>query len=326
MPNIALVHSHDADIYSEIARHTPDGFTTVGVDVRRPLDEQVALASGAEFIMLSGTGLPDEVLRASGPRLLQILSAGWDFLNDVLIRELEIPVANNGGANSWAVADHAVLLILAVYHKLVEADAATRSGRWRGPVDGTNAFELAGKTVGMLGLGNIGRQVAKRLRPFEAELVYHDVVRLGEEQERALDLTYVGIEDLFKTADVVTVHVPLVPQTHHLVSRDLLGLMKPTAIIVNTARGALIDEPALIDALQKARIAGAGLDVFEVEPIEPGNPLLTMSNVIVTPHSAGSNWDAWSRRAAFGYANIARVARGEAAQGLISLAPSPSAP
>jgi phosphoglycerate dehydrogenase-like enzyme len=318
MPNIALVHSHEPTIYNEIARHTPDGFDTVGIDVRTPLDEQIALAASTEYLILSGTKLPDEVLKASGPRLLQILSAGWDFLNSSLIRELEIPVANNGGANSWAVSDHTMLLLLAVYHRLVEADAATRAGEWNGPLDGMNAFELAGKTVGVLGIGNIGRQVAKRLRAFDANVQYHDVQRLTGEQEEALGLTYVGIEELFETSDAISVHVPLVPQTHHLVSRELLGLMKPTAVIVNTSRGALIDEAALIDALGNNRIAGAGLDVFEIEPVEPDNPLLKMSQVIVTPHSAGNNWDAWSRRAAFGYANVARVHSGEAPLGLIS--------
>ncbi len=319
MPKIALVHTHDAVIYQEIARHTPDGVDTVGIDARTPLDEQVALATGADYVMLSGTQLPGEVLRATSPRLLQILSAGWDFLDADLIRELEIPVANNGGANSWAVADHALLLMLAVYHRLVEADAATRSGRWRAPLDGTNAFELAGKTVGLLGMGNIGRQVAKRLEAFDAEVVYHDIQRLSEGEGRALGLGYVEIEDLFRHSDLVSVHVPLVPATRHLVSRDLLGLMKPTAVIVNTARGAIIDESALIEALEKGRIAGAGLDVFESEPVKPDNPLLKMSQVIATPHSAGTNWDAWSRRAAFGYANIVRVHSGKAPRGLISV-------
>jgi phosphoglycerate dehydrogenase-like enzyme len=319
MPKIALVHTHDAEIYDEIVRHTPGGFDTVSIDARAPVHELVALATGTEYVMLSGTKLPGEVLRKANPRLLQILSAGWDFLDADLIRELEIPVANNGGANSWAVADHAVLLMLAVYHRLVEADAATRSGEWRVPLDGTNAFELAGKTVGLLGIGNIGRQVAKRVRAFDAEVVYHDIVRLTADEERALGVVFVTIQELFKSSDLMSVHVPLVPATRHLVSGELLGLMKPTAVIVNTARGALIDEPALIDALQSGRIAGAGLDVFETEPVEPDNPLLAMPQVIVTPHSAGANWDAWSRRAAFGYANIARVHSGKAPLGLISV-------
>ena len=319
MPKIALVHTHGPAIYDEIARHTPNGFTTVSIDARNPVSELVTLAMGTEYVMLSGTELPGEVLRAASPRLLQILSAGWDFLDADLIRELEIPVANNGGANSWAVADHAVLLVLAVYHRLVEADATTRSGRWRAPLDGTNAFELAGKTVGVLGMGNIGRQVAKRLLAFDAEVQYSDIRRLTEAEEEAMSLTYVEAKDLFRTSDVVSIHVPLVPTTRHLVSRELLGVMKPNAVIVNTARGALIDESALIETLQNGSIAGAGLDVFETEPVKPDNPLLTMPNVIVTPHSAGTNWDAWSRRAAFGYANIARVASGEAPQGLISV-------
>ena len=319
MPNIALVHSHDRQIYEEISRHTPKGFATVGIDARSSLRDQISAAADTEYLILSGTDLPDEVLVACRPRLLQILSAGWDYLNVDLIRHLGVPVANNGGANSWAVADHAVLLILAVYHRLIEADAAVRSGRWREPLDGTNAFELAQKTVGLLGMGSIGRQVAKRLRAFEARLVYHDVVRLPGHAERELELDYVSTDEMFRTSDVITIHVPLIEQTRHLIGHELINLMKPTAVIVNTARGAIIEEAALIDALGSGRIAGAGLDVFETEPIQSDNPLLGMPNVIVTPHSAGTNWDAWSRRAAFGYANVARFHRGEGASNLIDL-------
>ena len=319
MTNIALVHSHDLPIYEEIARHTPNGFATVGIDSRIPLSDQVSAAADAEYLILSGIDLPDEVLTTCRPRLLQILSAGWDYLNIDLIRHLGVPVANNGGANSWAVADHAVLLILAVYHRLIEADSAVRSGRWREPLDGTNAFELAQKTVGVLGMGSIGRQVARRLRGFDARLVYHDVVRQPRAAERELELDYVSISELFRASDVITIHLPLIEQTHHLIGRELINLMKSTAVIVNTARGAIIDEAALIDALGSGRIAGAGLDVFETEPIQPENPLLDMPNVIVTPHSAGTNWDTWSRRAAFGYANVARFHRGEGASNLIEL-------
>ena len=319
MTKIALVHSHDAPIYNEIARHTPVGFDTVGIDVRAPLREQVAAAREAEYLILSGTDLPDEVLKACGPKMLQILSAGWDYLNLDVIREMEVPVANNGGANSWAVADHAVLLILAVYHRLVEADAAVRSGRWRAPLDGTNAFELAGKTIGVLGMGAIGRQVARRIRAFDARIVYCDPVRLNPHLESELGAGRTGIEELFASSDVISVHVPLVEGTRRLVSRRLIAMMRPTAVLVNTARGALIDEVALIDALREGRIAGAGLDVFENEPVEPGNPLLGMSNVVVTPHSAGTNWDTWSRRASFGYSNVVRFHQGEEPLGLISI-------
>ena len=168
-------------------------------------------------------------------------------------------------------------------------------------------------------MGSIGRQVARRLRAFEARLVYHDIVRQPVSAERELELAYVSIEEMFRASDVVTIHVPLIAHTRHLVGRELINLMKPTAVIVNTARGAIIDEAALIDALVSGRIAGAGLDVFETEPVQPDNPLLRMPNVIVTPHSAGTNWDAWSRRAAFGYANVARFHRGEGASGLIEL-------
>ena len=319
MTKIALVHPHDEPIYGELARHTPQGFETVSVDVRTPTPEQADAARGAEYMILSGTQLGDDVLEACRPRLLQILSAGWDYLNLELIRELGIPVAGNGGANSWAVADHAVLLMLAVYHRLVEADAAVRSGHWRTPLDGMNAFELAGKTVGLLGMGSIGRQVARRVRSFEANVAYCDPVGLSPQLEAELGAERMDIEDLFLKADILSIHVPLTEQTHGLVTRDLIATMKRGAIVVNTARGALVDETALAEALGEGRIAGAGLDVFVNEPIDGGNPLLSMSNVIVTPHSAGTNWDTWSRRASFGYANVARFHGGEEPRNLIAI-------
>ena len=161
--------------------------------------------------------------------------------------------------------------------------------------------------------------MAKRIRAFDAQVIYHDAIRLPESEERELGLTRVEIKDLFVSSDVLTIHVPLIPGTRKLVSRELINLMKPSAILVNTARGGLIDEQSLIEALANGRISGAGLDVFETEPVRTDNPLLKMTNVIVTPHSAGSNWDAWSRRASFGYANIARVQRGDSPKGLIKL-------
>jgi len=225
------------------------------------------------------------------------------------MRELDIPCANNGGANSRAVADQAVLLMLALYRRLLVAVESTRVGTWSLPIDGENTFEMAGKLVGILGMGNIGAQVARRVQGFDAVVQYHDLNRLSVERER--EATAVSLEELFRTSDIVTCHAPLTPGTRHIVNAERLSLMKPTSILINTSRGALVDEAALIDALQRGEIAGAGLDVFEEEPLTPDNALLRMDHVVATPHSAGTTWDTWSRRAEFAYANIERVHGGE---------------
>ena len=320
MTKVALVHSVSPEIYDEIALYSPEGLTTINIDLKKSLNTNNALVKDAEFIMLCGNVIPDEIIKATDKvRLIQLLSAGWDFLNIPLVQELNIPVANNGGANSWAVADHTLMLILSSYHRLIEVDKATRAGKWGYPLDGTNVFELANKKVGLLGLGNIGRQVAKRLLPFDAHIQYYDLMRLSSKDEHALSINYVGLETLFSTSDIISIHIPLVDSTYQLVDKKLIDLMKPSSIIVNTSRGSIINESYLIDTLRNRRISGAALDVFEQEPIEKDNPLLLMENVIITPHSAGNNWDAWSRRAKFGYSNIQNVINGGEPLSLVHL-------
>ena len=320
MTKVALVHSVSPEIYDEIALYSPEGLTTINIDLKKSLNTNNALVKDAEFIMLCGNVIPDEIIKATDKvRLIQLLSAGWDFLNIPLVQELNIPVANNGGANSWAVADHTLMLILSSYHRLIEVDKATRAGKWGYPLDGTNVFELANKKGGLLGLGNIGRQVAKRLLPFDAHIQYYDLMRLSSKDEHALSINYVGLETLFSTSDIISIHIPLVDSTYQLVDKKLIDLMKPSSIIVNTSRGSIINESYLIDTLRNRRISGAALDVFEQEPIEKDNPLLLMENVIITPHSAGNNWDAWSRRAKFGYSNIQNVINGGEPLSLVHL-------
>lgn len=320
MTKVALIHSVSPQIYDEIAMYTPKELTTVNIDLTKSLNGQTSLLKDVEFIMLCGSVIPDEIIEAAGDiRLIQLLSAGWDFLNIPLVKELNIPVSNNGGANSWAVSDHTLMLILSIYHRLVEVDKATRADKWGYPLDGTNVFELAGKKAGLLGLGNIGKQVAKRLLSFETQIQYHDLIRLDMAEEEALSINYVDLETLFSSSDIISIHVPLIDSTYHLVDKNIIDLMKPSSILVNTSRGSIIDEKYLIEALTNKRIAGAGLDVFEQEPIEKNNPLLLMENVIVTPHSAGNNWDAWSRRAKFGYSNIQNMVNGGEPRSIVTL-------
>ena len=310
---VVFLHGLRPEIVDVITGHTPQGWTTTAVHRDEPLDRQTALARDADFLMVYAAPLPDEALRAAANvRLVQLLAAGYDRMNLPLMRALDVPCANNGGANSWAVADHALLLMLAVYRRQTHADPATRDGRWSAPISGTNTFEMANKLVGVLGMGNIGRQVARRVQGFDAQVQYYDMYPLPPERERELNVRRVSLDTLFRASDILTCHTPLTPDTHHIVNRERLALMKPTAVVINTSRGPVVDEAALIEALQQGRIAGAGLDVFEQEPVDPANPLLAIDNVVVTPHSAGTTWDTWFRRAEFAYQNMQRVWNGEA--------------
>jgi len=312
---IVFIHGLPRRIVDVIVSFNPKGFATTVIDGKAPEDELLRTVKDADFIMTSRARLSERTLRAAAKaRLVQILSAGYDNMNLALLRELKVPCANNGGANSWAVADHVVLLMLSLYRRLMASDKATREGRWNAAIDGTNTFEMAGKLVGVLGMGNIGKKVARRVQGFDATVQYYDLYPLPPERERELALKRVSLEELFRTSDIITCHAPLTRDTRHVVNRERIAMMKPTAVLINTSRGPVVDEAALLEALQHKRIAGAGLDVFEKEPVDPNNPLLRMENVVVTSHTAGTTWDTWSRRAAFAYQNMKRVWEGQPPQ------------
>jgi glyoxylate reductase/D-3-phosphoglycerate dehydrogenase len=259
----------------------------------------------------------DVLVAAAGHRLklVQLMSAGYDRFNVDGARAARLPVADNGGANAIAVAEHAIMLILCALKHVHALDAAVRQGRWRGDVGRT--YELYGSTVGIVGMGRIGREVAKRLAGWDANLVYYDPMRLPTDRERELNVSYVELDQLLRTADAVTVHVPLNARTRNLVDAESLSLMKPTAVLVNTARGGLVDEEALSTVLHQRQLLGAGLDVFSQEPISAGNPLLDLPDVILTPHSAGPTWQSFPRRFANCFANIERTERGEKPQWIV---------
>ncbi len=309
---VVFLHGLSQKTVDLITSCAPKGFATTEVEGKLSEEEQIEAVQDADFLMVYRAGVSDLLLKeAPKLRLVQLLAAGYDRMNLSLLKELGIPCANNGGANSWTVADHTVLLALSLYKRLIPADKATREGRWREPIDGFNTFEMADKLIGILGIGNIGRKVAQRVQAFDAQVQYYDKYPLDPARERELKVKRVSLDELFRSSDILSCHTPLTPETHHLINRESLALMKPTAVLINTSRGEIVDEEALIEALREGRIAGAGLDVFEKEPVEPDHPLVQMENVVVTPHSAGTTWDTWRRRAEFAYHNMQRVSEGE---------------
>ena len=188
-------------------------------------------------------------------------------------------------------------------------DANVRSGAWRSgePV----LYELRGKRVGLIGMGHIGRAVATRLAALEAEIVY-----TSREGKPDLDLPFLSLDELLRTSDVVSLHVSLTSQTRGLIGARELGLMKRSALLINTSRGPIVDQVALLDALRRGTIAAAGLDVLDPEPPSNDSPLFELDNVVFTPHNAGSAVEVWPRVVATCFANIERVARGEPPQHL----------
>jgi phosphoglycerate dehydrogenase-like enzyme len=291
----------------------PEGFT-IEILAKDP-EARIRQLESADFLMgfLRGMPLrPDDYPHLRNIKLIQLLSAGYDGVDLERLRQSGIPLSNNGGANSYAVAEHAILLMLAVYRRLPALDRLVRAGQWKSSKLGEEQeHELAGKIVGIVGAGMIGRTLARRLSGFEVDLIYYDPVRLSAADEAQLGMSFRTLDDLLREADVVTLHAPYNASTRHLICDRTLSLMTRDAILINTARGELVDDDALHRALSEGRLWAAGLDAFHPEPPDPKNPLLTLPNVVLSPHAAGPTWESWPKRFGHSYANIQRVARGE---------------
>ena len=301
------------DAILDIARSmTPPGYELVVADVGTPKFYDVA--PEVEYFLGLSRGIGGEFFRSTPKlKLVQLLSAGYDRVDIEAARKAKVPVSNNGGANAIAVSEHTVLLMLAVLKRLVRFHNDIVAGKWRvgNQVDGA-VYELSSKLVGIVGLGNIGKKVARRVQAFDARVQYYDIARLTEAEEDALGVRFVLLDELLRTSDIVSLHVPLDDTTRAMISTRELSLMKPTAILVNTCRGPVIDEAALHHALSSRKIAAAGLDVMVEEPPAKDHPLFSLPNVTFTPHSAGPTWENWSARFRNGFDNIQRVAAGRA--------------
>jgi phosphoglycerate dehydrogenase-like enzyme len=294
-----------ADIFQGMCR---EGFEVAWRPHRISDEEKLPLVRDMDFLVLHPAEFSGDLLReAKGLRLIQLLTAGYDKIDLGLAGELGIPVATNGGANAWAVAEHAITLLLGLYKRLIPSDRSMREGRWRQGITGFSIIEVAGKTLGLIGAGNIGRKVARRLAAFEAGIIYYDVVP-APDIEKELGARRVSLEEVLREADIITLHLPLMRETRGLIGRRELAMMKPTAVFLNTSRGPVVDEEALVEALREKRIAGAGLDVFHQEPLSADHPLVQLENVVLSPHIGGHSYEAWFRRSGFAWENIQRVA------------------
>lgn len=290
----------------------PDGFENVWLERDDTPDEVRAKFAEADFIV-TGAISAEQIAMAPAVKLIQMPGVGYEKIDVEAANARGIPVAITPEGTITGVSEHVIMLLLALLKHLPEAHNALKAGRWIHNDLRHTALMLEEKRVGILGLGRIGREVAKRLRGFDVDAVYHDVVRQPPEVEQALGVTYLPFEEILRTADAITLHVFLAEGSAHLIGAAELGMMKSSAILVNTSRGGVIDEVALYAALRSGRIQAAGLDVFEIEPTPPDNPILTLDNVIVTPHMATANKDSMIKKSQACFANFGRVLRGEPA-------------
>ena len=318
MPKVVLITNLPDDIKTAVLSYAPPGFETAAISSAAPDEEKLALTRDADFLIVYGGTLSATLLRSSpGVKHIQLLSAGYDRIDLALTSSLGIPVSNNGGANSWAVAEATIAMILALLQRLTDADRFVREGRWRGDIQGFDTYELAGKTVGIVGLGNIGKKVARRLHPFETKLLYADAVA-DPGLEAELGIHRLPLAELLPAVDVVTLHVPLLASTKRMIGAAELALMKPSALLINTSRGDVIDEGALTEALRSRKLRGAGLDVFDKEPLPADSPLMQMPNVVLSAHLAGTTYDTFFRRGEFAFENIKGIWAGAAPMAVVS--------
>ena len=248
--------------------------------VRRIADADVVLS------LRNHSRYTEQVLAASPRlRLISLWGTGIDNVDLDVCRVRGIRVTNTPGVNAHAVAEHAIGLMLTLARRIPAMDATVRTGGWRGPHD--RLVQLEGRTLGIVGLGAIGRRMAELGRAFGMRLL---VFTWDADQGRARSVGAepASIELLLRESDVVSLHLRLTADSRKFLDRDRLALMKPTAFLINTARGALVDHDALVDILRAERIGGAGLDVFHEEPIPAGDPILELPNVVLTPHNAGT--------------------------------------
>ena len=302
------VPQETADI---IASRLPEGFKLITVEDASDEAARKALAQ-ADFVLVATHPLPESLIDAApNLRMIQHQGVGYEKTDVQAAARRGIPVALCPAGTIIGVAEHTFLMILAVYKQLVRADRSVREGEWLQFGLRAGSFEIAGKTLGLVGFGRIGQEVAKRARAFQAQVVYYDVIRQNEEQERSLGVRYLPFDELLALSDIVSLHLPVTPDSRHLINANTLQKMKRGAVLVNTSRGALVDEQALEAALDSGQIGGAGLDVFEKEPPDVNNPLFKRWNVVVTPHISAGTKDALVAKMDSAFANMVRVTEGK---------------
>jgi phosphoglycerate dehydrogenase-like enzyme len=270
------------------------------------------LVAESDFLLVAAERLDAALIgRAAKLRLIHKWGIGVDAIDLAAARDAGIGVAITAGGNAHAVAEHTVLLMLAVLRRLPLVDHAMREGRWLFKEMRVQCQQVLGKTIGIVGAGNIGRAVARRLQGFEANLVYYDPRRVPPELERQLGLSFMPMERLLAESHIVTLHCPGGEENRHLFDAGTFARMRQGAVLINAARGEIVEESALVEALRSGHLMGAGLDVYEEEPVAAGNPLLAFDNVVLTPHTAASVFDNVERIARHAFANMLRTLDGE---------------
>ncbi|MBQ5545809.1 MAG: 2-hydroxyacid dehydrogenase [Clostridia bacterium] len=294
MKTILLTNHYPSQPYKIVSAEVPEGFRLLMLkENSQECLEQAA--PEADYLLASGrVKITREVLdKAVNLKMVQRTGVGLDSLDLDALREKGIPLYVNAGVNAESVAEHTLLLMLACLRRLPEIHRNTANGIWKKQAQGVRTRELSRRTVGLIGMGSIARTLVGLLKGFGVTVLYYDPFRLSEDCESELGVTYTDMDTLLRESDIVSLHCPLTDGTRYLINADTLSEMQDGAILINTARGGLADTAAVAEALKSGKLAFAGLDVHEQEPLAADNPVLGLDNVILTPHIGGVTYDSF---------------------------------
>ncbi|AMJ62748.1 2-hydroxyacid dehydrogenase [Bosea sp. PAMC 26642] len=270
------------------------------------------IIADADYAISGQVAVSGDVLRAAKKlKLLHKWGVGVDNLDIVAAKELGIRVARTTGSNAVPVAEFTLGLTLSALRYIAFGHAELKKGDWRGGRLPGETFQLSGKTVGIVGFGAIGQNVARLLKGFGCTILYSKRTPLSAQEETALGVKHASLPELLVQSDIVSLHCPLTPETTNLIDKAALKAMKRTAMLINVARGGVVNETDLIEALRTGEISGAAMDVFSIEPLPADSELLTLDNLVVTPHLAAIAADNFAPTVRRMFDNIARVSRGE---------------
>lgn len=284
-----------------------------------PRREKKRVLDEIDFFLVGPSKISGKIIKQTGNlKLIQKTGIGVDNIDLQIASELGVYVCNTPGANAAGVAELTIALILNLYRKINFLDKSTKSDNWLMWEHRLSSYEMKGKTQGFLGFGDIGKETAKLSKVFGTKIVYHDKNRLSEDMEKRLEATYMELNDLLKASDIVSIHLPLTPETKRLIGRKELSLMKTNAILINVSRGNIVDESALAEVIAKKLVAGAGIDVWEKEPVDKENPLLFFDNVIATPHIGAGTKDSLDRVLSMSFRNFILVEQNKTPKFIVS--------
>jgi phosphoglycerate dehydrogenase-like enzyme len=311
MPKIMMLQPVGEEQLSIIRSVLTDGFTVDTITGRSPEDVKAGVTDADYCVWWDLPVTADIVAAASRVKLFHKWGVGIDNIDIAACQAKGIRIARTTGSNAVPVAEATVGLMIALARRIVQAHTAVVAGGWPKNEVWRKSILVSGKTVGILGLGAIGKGVAKRLRGFDCTILYHNRTRLPDAEEQALGVQYRPLDAMLAESDILSLNCPLTPETAGLINAEKLALMKPGSLLVNVARGGIVVEADLVEALKSGHLAGAAVDVFDQEPPPGDHPLLHMDNVICTPHTASTAYENSRRSVAHWFGNMLRVERGE---------------